>query len=165
MKTSKPCYACETGTVRQTNLRGRAFDYRDEVDLIFDEDAELPVCDACGEMPLNAAATKRLNVVLERLRAERKRSAVEQFIDTIGREYPTIPRAAWEQALGLSPGYLSRLASGTRLADTPLEILLAGFAKDPSAVIELIEATGHMPKLLMTHLARTKRPRRGLTSV
>lgn len=165
MKTSKPCYACETGTVRQTNLRERAFDYRDEVDLIFDEDVELPVCDACGEMSLNAAATKRLNVVLERLRAARKRSAVEAFIDTIGREYPTIPRAAWEQALGLSPGYLSRLASGNRLADTPLEILLAGFAKDPSAVIELIETTGHMPKVLMTHLAHTKRPRRRLTPV
>ena len=41
MKTAKPCYACETGTVRQTNVRGRAFDYRDEVDLVVDEHVEL----------------------------------------------------------------------------------------------------------------------------
>jgi hypothetical protein len=112
-----------------------------------------------GRCPLNAAATKRLNVVLERLRAERKQSVVKRFIEIVGREYPTVPRAAWEQAFGLSPGYLSRLASGHRLADTPLEILLAGFAKNPSNVLDLIEATGHMPKLLMAHLARTKSPR------
>jgi hypothetical protein len=160
MKMSKPCYACETGTVRLAQVHGRAFDYRDEVGLVVDEDIQLPVCDTCGEMPLNAAATKRLNVVLERLRAERKQSAVKRFIETVGREYPTVPRAAWEQALGLSPGYLSRLVSGNRLADTPLEILLAGFAKNPGVVIDLIEATGHMPKQLMAHLARAKSPRR-----
>ena len=154
MKTSKPCYACETGTVRWTNLRGRTFAYRDEVALVFDEDLEALVCDTCDEIALDAATTKRLDVVLERLRAEQKQAAAAQFVDiTLRRDYPTVPRSAWEQALGLSPGYLSRLASGSRLADTALEILLVGFAKRPSLVIDLIETAGHMPKPLMNHLA------------
>jgi hypothetical protein len=140
----RPCYACETGIVRPTNLRGRAMDYRDARGLVIDEDLILPACDApdCGELLLGTGDTTALTTVLERLRAERKRQAVERFTARAAADFPDVPRGAWEDLLGLSRGYLSRLASGTRLPDTALEIVLTAFARDPRAALRVFELAG-----------------------
>jgi hypothetical protein len=142
---NRECAACETGTVKPTNLRGRAFDYRDEFGLVFDADLMAPVCDTCGEMFLKSALTRQLGSTLDRLRLVRKRSAVERFVQAADRNYPDVPRAVWEDAFGLSRGYLSRLISGTRVADTALEVLLEGFAREPATVLRLLELAGHVP--------------------
>lgn len=144
---TKPCYSCETGTMRRTNLRGRQFDYRDEFRLVFDEDYEVLACDnpACGELRLGGERTARMNAVLERLRSTRKRAAAQNFVETAEREFPEVPRALWEDAFGLSRGYLSRVVTGKRLPDTPLEIVLEGFAREPRLALRLLKAAGRLP--------------------
>lgn len=144
MSKTRLCYACETGTVRLKNVRGRKFDYRDELGLVFNEDLEVPTCDSCGELYMKGELTKRFSSILERVRSAHKQSAVVRFVETIEREFPSIPKAVWEDTFGISRGYLSRLASGARTADTALEILLAGFAREPKTALRLVEAAGHL---------------------
>lgn len=153
-RDAKPCYVCDTGTVRPTNLHGRTFDYRDEVELIFDEDLVAPVCDVCGEIYLKGADSDRFGSVLERLRDERKRSAVVRFEETVAREFREVPRAAFEDMLGVSHGYLSRLARGTRTPDAPLEILLQAFAADPVQTLRLVAKARRLPPAILDALAR-----------
>lgn len=161
MKTPRKCFSCESGTIRLTPLEGRPFDYRDELALVFDEDVEAPICDRCGELFLRGALTARFEAVLERLRSERKRAIVKEFIDVSERDFPDVPRALWEDALGVSHGYLSRLVSGKKLPDTSLTILLAGFAKEPKKALELFSVSGHMPQELKRLTQRaTRRPAR-----
>jgi len=163
MTAGKTCYSCGRGTIQPRNLRGRTFSYRDEVGLVFDTDLTVPACDTCGEVFLNGAQGKEFSSVLERLRLDRKRSAAVRFVQTVERQFPNVPRAAWEDAFGLSRGYLSRLTSGARFADTALEILLEAFVQDPRIVIQLVQATGHMSQQLLDHLGHagpTDRQRR-----
>ena len=159
MTMGKPCYTCEKGTVRVTNLRGRAFDYRDEMGLVFDADLEAPVCDQCGELFLSGALTQQFSDALEQLRLARKREVAQHFVRTTETKYPQVPRALWEDTLGVSHGYLSRLASGARVPDTALAILLEGFAKDPEAALRLFSLAGHLPRALSVMLEETANPK------
>lgn len=152
-KKTKLCYSCETGTVQPRNLKGRTFDYRDERALEFDEDLTVPACDTCGELYLKGDLTRRFSEALERLRAERKQGAAVRFIKAATAEFPDVSRAHWEEMLGLSRGYLSRLASGARVADTTLEILLEAFARDPSTVIDALNSAGRLHKSLAAAVA------------
>jgi hypothetical protein len=154
-ETTKPCYACETGTVRPANLRGTTLAYRDEPDLVIDRDVVVPRCDTCGEMWLQARDTAKLNDVLEALRLVRKRQAAEGFVSVVERRYPEVPRAAWEDLFGLSRGYLSRLISGKKVADTPLELWLFGFAQQPDAVLLLLGKTRPLPSAVAAALHRS----------
>lgn len=138
--------------VTPQNLKGRPFDYRDEIALVFDEELIVRACDSCGELYLKGAASHRFGSVLERLRLARKREAAEQFLDTAQRELPGVSRALWEKTLGLSKGYLSRLVAGTRVADTPLEIILKAFAREPTAILRALQDIGHLPSHLASRL-------------
>jgi hypothetical protein len=138
------------------NKRARAFDYRDERGLVFDEDLEVLACDrpSCGELRLGGVRTERVNRVLERLRLERKQAAARHFVDTAEREFPDVPRAVWEDTFGLSRGYLSRVLAGKRLPDTPLEMLLEGFAREPRLALALVKITGRLPPQLDAVMVR-----------
>ena len=160
MKTPRKCFSCESGTIRLASLKGRSFDYRDEFALVFDEKVEAPICDSCGELFLRGGLTAQFEAVLERLRAERKRTIVKKFISVSERDFPDVPRALWEDALGVSHGYLSRLVSGKKLPDTSLTILLAGFAKEPKRALELFSVSGHMPQELKRLTQRAVATRR-----
>jgi hypothetical protein len=128
---------------------------------VFDENVEAPICDRCGELFLRGELTARFEAALERLRTERKRAIVKEFIDVSERDFPDVPRALWEDALGVSHGYLSRLVSGKKLPDTSLTILLAGFAKEPQKALEFFSVSGHMPQELKRLTQRaTRRPAR-----
>ena len=155
---TKPCYACETGQVRPTNLRGREFNYRDEVGLIFDEDLTAPVCDKCGEIYLRGPASDHFGLVLERRRDMRKRAAVTDFEETLTREFRGIPKAAFEDMLGVSHGYLSRLARGSRTPDAALEILLRAFAADPIQTLRVVATARPLPEPIRNALAQRGRP-------
>ncbi len=159
-RSERPCYACGQGTVRSTNLRGRTFEYRDEIALTFDADLEAPVCDRCGELYLTGALTDQFSAVLEQLRLTRKRQAAEHFVHAVETRFPDVPRALWEDTLGLSRGYLSRLTSGSRVADAALEILLEGFAKEPETALRLCSLSGHVPLALTEAVEQTKRATR-----
>lgn len=145
MKTPRNCFSCESGTIRLTSLKGRSFDYRDELALVFDEKLEVPTCDNCGELFLAGVLTVQFETVLERLRSERKRRIVKEFVEVSEREFPLVPRALWEDAFGVSHGYLSRLLSGKKQPDRSLTILLGSFAKAPRKALDLFQLSGHMP--------------------
>lgn len=153
---TKPCYSCDSGTMRLTNLRGRLFDYRDEPALAFDEDLEVLACDnpQCRELRLGGERTTRVNAVLERLRLAKKQEAALHFMEAAEREFPEIPRSLWEDTFGLSRGYLSRLATGKRQPDTALEMLLEGFAHQPRLVLSVVKAAGRLPSQLDEALVR-----------
>ena len=110
------------------NKRARAFDYRDERGLVFDEDLEVLACDrpSCGELRLGGVRTERVNRVLERLRLERKQAAARHFVDTAEREFP----------------------------DVPLEMLLEGFAREPRLALALVKSTGRLPPQLDAVMVR-----------
>lgn len=158
-KTSGPhtktmvCHKCATGTMRPTNLRGRSLSYRDQSALTFDENLTVPVCDRCGDMRLRRSEVAKFSAVLERLRDARKREAVADFVTVIGAQFGDVPRYAWEDALGLSHGYLSRLESGTRTPDTPLEILMRWVALDSAGALRVLANLGHLPAQLRDRLA------------
>ena len=149
---ARRCFACGKGTIRRTNLRGLTLSYRDEPDLLVTQDIELPRCDACGEMPLKSSETRRLSALLEGLRTARKRATVTKFIAFAESTFPDVPRYEWEQAFGLSTGYLSRLLT-TRLMDTPLEILLSGIAAKPYEALQLLSLTRALPPTLSSKLS------------
>ncbi len=143
----KVCLTCEVGQMQRVNLRGASLDYRDELGLIFDDDLHVMRCDnaACGDMQIKGTQISTMNDVLERLRRERKQQSAQHFLRTAEQLLPDIPRAMWEDILGLSRGYLSRIATGTRQPDSPLEILLEGFSKEPRSALVLIKAAGRLP--------------------
>ncbi len=72
----------------------------------------------CGCRWLQSRDTAKLNEALEALRLARKREAVEGFVSVVEQRYPEVPRAAWEDLFGLARGYLSRLISRKKVADT-----------------------------------------------
>jgi hypothetical protein len=157
---AKPCYACDTGTLHQTNLKGRAFDYRDEVGLEFDEDLHAPVCDVCGEVYLKGELTQRFSDVLDRLRSARKSASAAHFAERAEREFPDVSRTQWEEMLGLSPGYISRVATGARVPQTVLAMFLECFAREPETALRVVSVAGRMTTGLSDALARNERARR-----
>jgi hypothetical protein len=114
-----PCYFCGEGTIAPRNLRGSVLQYRDEREIPVEADVFVPTCDACGESLLNDETSKALDAVLEpayrRLRGERLRHELSRALSTL-----EITQADLERLLGLSPGYVSKLLKGKRVAETSL---------------------------------------------
>ena len=114
-----PCYFCGEGTIAPRNLRGSALQYRDEREIPVEDDVFVPTCDACGESLLDEESSAALDAVLEptyrRLRAERVRDELSSVLEALG-----ITQGDLERLLGLSPGYVSKLLKGKRVAETPL---------------------------------------------
>lgn len=146
------CLSCREDAVTRQNIEGRAFDLRDEHDLLFDEALWLPVCGACGELHLRGASLRRFSVVLERLYAVKKREVVESFMSVIDGEFADVPRQSWEDMLGISHGYLSRLLKGTRNLSTPLEVLMRGVALEPVQALRFISHSRRLPPVLAEYL-------------
>ena len=152
------CLSCREDAVALQNMKGRTFDLRDEDDLVFDEELYLPACRKCGELYMRGLALRRFSAVLERLHAARKREAIESFVAVIDREFADVPRQNWEDVLGISHGYLSRLLKGTRNLSTPLEVLMRGVALEPTQALRFIAHSRRLPVALAEYLG--KRPRR-----
>lgn len=152
------CLSCREDAVALQNMKGRKFDLRDEDDLVFDEELYLPACRKCGELYVRGPALRRFSAVLERLHAARKREAIESFVAVIDREFADVPRQNWEDVLGVSHGYLSRLLKGTRNLSTPLEVLMRGVAQEPTQALRFIAHSRRLPDALAEYLS--KRPRR-----
>jgi transcriptional regulator with XRE-family HTH domain len=114
-----PCYFCGEGTIALRNLRGSVLQYRDEREIPVEGDVFVPTCDACGESLLDDDTSKALDAVLEpayrRLRADRVRDELAQVLSAL-----EITQGDLERLLGLSPGYVSKLLKGKRVAETTL---------------------------------------------
>jgi hypothetical protein len=140
-----PCAVCEEGTVRPTDLYGQRMPYRDEPSLRFDEHVTVMACDTCGERYLRADEPARIEHVLTRLYADQRRDIARAFEARVGEVAPGVALSTWEQAFGLSRGYISRLASGRKTADTRLEIILEGMIKAPHETLCMLDRTGRLP--------------------
>jgi hypothetical protein len=114
-----PCYFCGEGIIAPRNLRGSVLQYRDEREIPVEGDVFVPTCDACGESLLDEETSKALDAVLEpayrRLRSERVQHELSSVLSALG-----ITQGDLERLLGLSPGYVSKLIKGKRVAETPL---------------------------------------------
>jgi hypothetical protein len=114
-----PCYFCGKGTIAPRNLRGSVLPYRDEREIPVEGDVFVPTCDACGESLLDEDTSKALDAVLEpayrRLRAERVQNELSSALSAL-----RITQGDLERLLGLSPGYVSKLLKGKRVAETSL---------------------------------------------
>jgi len=114
-----PCYFCGEGTIAPRNLRGSVVQYRDERGIPVEADVFVPTCDACGESLLDDATSAALDAALEpayrRLRAERLQHELGLALSVL-----RITQGDLERLLGLSPGYVSKLLKGKRIAETSL---------------------------------------------
>jgi hypothetical protein len=114
-----PCYFCGKGTIVPRNLRGSVLPYRDEREIPVEGDVFVPTCDGCGESLLDEDTSKALDAVLEpayrRLRAERVQNELSSALSAL-----RITQGDLERLLGLSPGYVSKLLKGKRVAETSL---------------------------------------------
>ncbi|MHB1265926.1 MAG: hypothetical protein ACYC1S_16180 [Gemmatimonadaceae bacterium] len=146
------CVACGEDAVRLQNLRGRVFELRDENDLVFDEDLVVPVCAACKEFYVRGPTLERFSDALERLHAAKKRATVDQFVEKIEREFADVPRQSWEDALGLSRGYLSRIQRGTRALSLHIEMFMRGVVAEPLPTLKLIKLSRRLPAELEAYL-------------
>ena len=113
------CYFCGEGTIAPRNLRGSVLQYRDEREIPVEGDVLVPTCDACGESLMDDEVSAALDAVLEptyrRLRGERLRNELGRALSAL-----RITQADLERLLGLSPGYVSKLIKGKRVAETSL---------------------------------------------
>jgi hypothetical protein len=142
------CLACRQDSVTVVELKGRNFDVRDEYNLRFDESMCVPCCAKCGELFVRGPASRRFNAVLERLYADRKRAAVEAFVSVIDHDFSDVPRHRWEEVLGVSPGYVSRLQKGSRNLSGPLEVLMRGLTRSPLETLRIIGYSRRLPAAL-----------------
>lgn len=119
MKNAETCYFCGEGTIEPRNLRGSALPYRDERAIPVEADVFVPTCDACGESLMDEETSAALDAALEpayrRLRAERLRHELGRALSAL-----RFTQGDLERLLGLSPGYVSKLIKGKRVAETPL---------------------------------------------
>lgn len=146
------CLMCRKEAVTLQNMRGRAFDLRDEDNLVFDVDLTFPRCDACGELYARGESAQLFSETLERLHAAAKRDAVVSFVATIEREFANVPRQSWEDILGISRGYLSRLEKGSRNLTTPLEVILRGLTREPKQTLRVIANSRKLPEELVAYI-------------
>ncbi|HEV7587662.1 MAG TPA: helix-turn-helix domain-containing protein [Longimicrobium sp.] len=113
------CYFCGEGIIAPRNLRGSVLQYRDEREIPVEADVFVPTCDVCGESLLDDDTSKALDAVLEpayrRLRAERLQQELGLALSAL-----KITQGDLERLLGLSPGYVSKLLKGKRVAETAL---------------------------------------------
>jgi hypothetical protein len=146
------CLFCRQNAVSVRELSGRTFDLRDEYDLRFDESMRVPICTKCGDVYVRGASLQRFSEVLERLYDERKRKAVEEFVSVIDHEFADVPRHRWEELLGVSPGYISRLLKGSRNLSTPLEVLMRGVTREPKQTLRMIGYSRRLPPALAARI-------------
>ena len=142
------CLFCRQNAVSVRELKGRTFDLRDEYDLRFDESMRVPICTKCGDVYVRGASLRRFSDVLERLYDERKRAAVEDFVAVIDHDFSDVPRHRWEEVLGVSAGYVSRLQKGSRNLSGPLEVLMRGLTRAPLETLRIIGYSRRLPAAL-----------------
>lgn len=107
--------------------------YRNAPKLALPGDLELPTCEKCGEIYLDATASRRVDTALESAYAER---LAEIALDALARLRGTISKKDLEVSLGLSQGYLSKLS---RKPTSPVLVsLLALLAEDPVRGLEVV---------------------------
>jgi hypothetical protein len=134
VKRERKCLECG-GRVREIAKAGRAMPYRNVPALTVPRDVELPTCEKCGELYLDAKSSKRLDHALEgEYRALLSRLA-SAALDRLG---DSISKQQLEVYLGLSQGYLSKLPG--KPTSAVLVNLLTLLAADPKRGLKVVRS-------------------------
>lgn len=99
------------------------------------EDIELPECGECGARPINLKLAEKLDPILQEAYERRLAQLVNDDLDRLAARRPLYE---WEQILGLSKGWLSKVREA-RTPGSQLVALLRLLANDPSRELELRE--------------------------
>ncbi len=124
------CPHCNRGDIERKAGPHRRMPYRHIPDLALPESLELPTCSACGELWLDAKATRRVEEALE---AEYRRQLTLKAEHAIDRLQAHLPQRDLERLLGVSAGWLSKVKNG-REPSAPMTALLMLLAEQPERV-------------------------------
>jgi len=125
---SGKCLRCGAHSVMPRTDEGRAIAYRVFADLAIPDDVPIVACGRCGARYLDEDTQTALEPILSRLYAARLGTIAS---DAIRRLKPSISQRRLELMIGLSQGYLSRVAAGQGTPSAALVVLLVLLADEP----------------------------------
>lgn len=107
---TKRCGECASKNIKETNLKGKRFPWKDYPSVLLSQDFKAQTCQDCGELILRGSDSANFDKAI-------KTSIHDQvivFIETIlGRE-KNVSQANLATRLGLTPEYLSEIKSGRK---------------------------------------------------
>lgn len=127
------CPQCNRGEIESRPGPHRRMAWRHIPDLALPEALELPTCSACGELWLDAKATRRVQEALEAEYRRQLTLKAERALDSLRAH---LPQRDLERLLGVSAGWLSKVRNG-REPSAPMSALLMLLAERPERVEEL----------------------------
>jgi hypothetical protein len=107
MRTARACGSCGEGMLRPTRVAGTAMEHRDDPAVRIRSELVLPVCDACGDMALDAIQAAALDEALEEAYRRKRLRQQRALINDLRRR--GISQQQIERFADLSPGYVSKL--------------------------------------------------------
>ena len=107
LRTGRACGSCGEGVLHPTSVAGMAMEHRDDPAVRIRRALVLPVCDACGDMALDAAQTGALDEALEEAYRRKRLRQQRALINDLRRRGMTQQQI--ERFADLSPGYVSKL--------------------------------------------------------
>ena len=132
------CVRCGSRSVRPRKGKGRTRPYRVFTALPVPDDCLIPACCRCGAQYLDDETIAALGPVLERVYCAELQRIAALMLGRIPRKL--IPRRRLELLLGLSQGYLSRIAAGDGVPSAPLVLLLGLLADGAPMSIEALKS-------------------------
>jgi len=110
-QSKKRCAQCGAREVTKVAKAGRTAPYRN-TELSVPASLEIPTCGNCGAEWIDAATARALDDGLEASYQERVRQRLDEALEIVLKAAGSQTRV--ERALGVSPGYLSKLKLGKR---------------------------------------------------
>jgi hypothetical protein len=133
--TKRRCAQCGERAVTKLAKAGRTAPYRN-MELPVPASVEIPTCGNCGTEWIDAQAARDLDEVLESAYHDRVRARLDEALDRILEVSGNQTRV--ERAIGVSPGYLSKLKLGKRNPSAEITSALWLISMDPES--RLVEA-------------------------
>ncbi len=134
---ARRCVGCGSRAVRPRKGTGRTRPYRVFAALPVPDDCLIPSCRRCGAQYLDDETIAELGPVLDRVYCGELQRIAALMLGRIPKRL--ISRRRLELLLGLSQGYLSRLAAGDGVPSAPLVLLLGLLADGAPASIEALK--------------------------
>lgn len=133
---TRRCLECGKGNLRPQQRAGRTDRYRTVPNLPVPADLEILTCDNCGEEWIDESTAEKIDGALA---AEYRAFLREKAPALIASATQHTSQRRIETALGLSPGYLSKVRTGARAPSPVLVATLALVAQDPVRRLEELE--------------------------
>jgi len=154
--TVKRCRACGIGRICPVAREGRRTRYR-TMELEIPSQVEIPTCDRCGAEWLDRQTARAIDRAMEPVYRQTLRAVWGEVMRKLTAQ--TSMRKV-EQALGLSEGYLSKVANGRSEPSVELISNLGLIARDVKARLREIDGIWHRVASRTAGSARPA-PRRG----